>query len=170
MIKTSFDEILKNINDMQNGVFSTNPKVQEYEGAVKVLSAQKHTSNNTGKKSIEVQLETPEGATFKTWLSLSDKCIKRTVAQLGTMLALIGADLATIEKANDDSIENDTDRANIYAQQLSNKIEKGAQCNIFAKRTKAEGSDYYNVQISFKKPEPTLDPVSQDDFLKTMHG
>lgn len=166
-VVTSFEEIMKSIADIQNGTFSSKPKVEEYDGPVKVVSATKHISKNTGKKSIELQLETPEGAQFKTWLSLSDKCLKRTVAQIGAMLAIIGADLATIEKANADMIEGDADRANIYAQQLSNKIDKGSVCNIFAKRTKAEGSDYYNVQITFKRIE---EPKSEDEFFKAANA
>lgn len=167
MIKTSLDEILKACDAIKNNNFGMRPKIEEYDGPVKVVNAQKHTSVNTGKKSIELQLATPEGASFKTWLPLTDKTVLRTVAMLGAMLAIVGSDIQTIEKSRSDEIESDIDRANVYSQVLANKLEKGADCSIFAKRTKSENSDFFNVNLSFKAPEI---PVSSDDFFKTVQG
>ena len=161
-IMRSIEDIIKDMEAIEKGQFSTKPKVTEYEGKVNVIAANKHISKNTGKQSIEIELQTPNTATFKTWLSLSDKVINRTIAQLGLMLQKAGADIKTIETANKDSIEDEKDRAVVYAQNLSRKIDKGAKIEIWATRKKVPDSDFYNVNLSFVEPAKN---ISEEDFF-----
>lgn len=160
-VQTNLDELLKNINDIQNGTFSTRPKVEEYEGPVTVIGAEKHISKTSGKMSIQLSLQTPEGAEFRTWLTLSEKnnIIKKTVVQLGALLQKAGADIKTVEAANADNIDGDKDRCIVYAQNLSNKIDKGAKVNIFASRKKTDNGQY-SVNIAFLPFTKTIDDVA----------
>lgn len=162
MNKINLDELLKNINDMQNGEFTSRPKVEEYEGPVNVIAAEKHISKSSGKSSIQLTLQTPNGAEFRTWLTLSEKnnIIKRTVVQLGALLQKSGADIKTIESANADNIDTDKDRCVVYAQNLSNRIDKGAKVSIFASRKKSGADGQYNVSISFLPFAKTIDDVA----------
>lgn len=163
---SNLDEILATMKAIEDGTFSSKPKVQEYDGEVTVTNIERHTSNTSGKKSIQLELTTPEGAKFKTWMTLSEKFIKGTIGTLGVMVQKAGGDIKTIENANE--IENDNERAIVYMQNLQRKIEKGAKIVVWAVRKKQKDSDFFNCKITFSKPggSVTLEELAGEENTK----